>query len=148
MCYTNTFYLKNKKETDIIFEFERAVVLRFGRILPEGAIGPGLIETLKGVDVLKKKVDVREACYVIPAQRIETTDDQIVEVVGIVFMEIFDPVKSVLNVKDGNVEGFVYSHAGMLLRNAISSHSLQEILQNKQELQHVMKVYIYKRIIK
>ena len=62
-------------------------------------MGPGMIELLKDIDVLKKKVDIRETCYQIPPQRVATADDQTIEVIGIVFLEIFDPVRSVLNVK-------------------------------------------------
>ena len=115
-------------------------MLRFGRILPEGALGPGLIQTLKGVDEIKKKVDIRETCYLIPAQQSDTADDERIEVIGIVYLEIFDPVKSYLNVQ-GDVENFVHSKAQSLLRDAISSHTLQEILQDKQELQAHMRVF-------
>ena len=42
--------------------------------------------------------------------------------------------------KDGDVEGFVYKHAIGLLRDAISSNTLQKLLQDKQELQTHMRV--------
>ena len=121
-----------------IFEFQRAVVYRFGRLLKKGALGPGRITLLKNIDVAKTLVDIREKPYLIPVQKLLTVDFIELEVQGLCFYEIFDPVNSFVNVQ--NVDHAVQELSAAVLRDAIASHNLQEILQNKQNLQYHMRV--------
>ena len=51
-------------------EYERAVILRLGRILSGGAKGPGLFCTIPCVDTIIK-VDLRTATFNVPPQEVK-----------------------------------------------------------------------------
>ncbi len=78
-----------------------------------------------------------------------TTKDRIeVSVEGLCFYEIYDAIKGVLNCVNGNVDAFIQARAVSLLRDAIETHKLEEILRNKQQLQTKMKAIIFLQHIK
>jgi regulator of protease activity HflC (stomatin/prohibitin superfamily) len=125
-----------------IREYERAVVLRFGRIMPQGSVGPGPISIINGVDnIANKIVDLRERVEECPPLKTLTADRIPIELIGVLFYEIFDPVSSVVNVKD--VYKSVKDLSISLLRDALSSNNLVDFLRNKKALQLQMKVNIY-----
>ena len=57
----------------IVKEYERAVILRLGRILPGGAKGPGLFFILPCIDTIVT-VDLRTVTFDVPPQEILTKD--------------------------------------------------------------------------
>ena len=60
----------------IVKEYERAVILRLGRILPGGAKGPGLFFILPCIDTIVT-VDLRTVTFDVPPQEILTKDSVI-----------------------------------------------------------------------
>jgi regulator of protease activity HflC (stomatin/prohibitin superfamily) len=93
---------------------------------------------LDGVDKIKARVDLRETFFEIPQQKIATLDNINLVIDSVVFFQIFDPIKSVLNIDD------VYQHtillAGSLLRDAICSRKFRDVLERKQEINNHIKV--------
>ncbi|CAF4973930.1 unnamed protein product, partial [Rotaria sp. Silwood1] len=67
----------------VIQEYERAVIMRLGRILPGGAKGPGLFFILPCVDTIMK-VDLRTVTFDVPPQEILTRDSVTVSVDAVV----------------------------------------------------------------
>ncbi|CAF4551045.1 unnamed protein product, partial [Rotaria magnacalcarata] len=57
----------------VVQEYERAVIMRLGRILPGGAKGPGLFFVLPCVDSIIK-IDLRTVTFNVPPQEILTRD--------------------------------------------------------------------------
>ena len=111
--------------------------------------GPGYIELLKVrdpktdapyIDDIKKIVDKREKCYLMPMIQCTTKDRIELDVEGLCFYEIYDPIKGVLNCEGSDVDLFIQSRAQSLLRDAIETHTLQQIMQEKQQLQNKMRV--------
>ena len=120
--------------------------------------GPGLVELLnvkdpKGavksdpsatggtgyIDDIKKIVDMREKYYLMPRMNCTTKDRHDVTVEGLCFYEIYDPIKGVLNCMAGDVDLFIRERAKILLNNAIETHTLDQILKQKAQLQEKMK---------
>ncbi|CAF0971610.1 unnamed protein product [Adineta steineri] len=83
----------------VVQEYERAVILRLGRILPGGAKGPGLFFILPCIDTIIK-VDLRTATFNVPPQEVLTRDSVTVSVDAVVYSRVYNPVISVTNVKD------------------------------------------------
>ncbi len=94
------------------------------------------------MDKVKARVDLRETYFLIPQQKIATLDNINLMIDTVVFFQIFDPMKSVLNIDD------VYQHtvllAVSLLRDAICSRKFRDVLERKQEINTHIKVYFIK----
>ena len=69
--YYRELYLSNFVILQIVKEYERAVILRLGRILPGGAKGPGLFFILPCIDTIIN-VDLRTITFDVPPQEILT----------------------------------------------------------------------------
>ena len=63
--------LTERVHLKIVKEYERAVILRLGRILPGGAKGPGLFFILPCIDSIVN-VDLRTITFDVPPQEILT----------------------------------------------------------------------------
>ena len=100
------------------------------------------------IDKIHGKIDIRETCYEIPAQTVTSKDMIDLEIVGICFYEIYDPTKGVLQIIGGDVDGFTRQLAKDILKGAIESHTLQEIIEQKQELHKMMRADFEKSMIR
>ena len=82
----------------IVQQWERGVVLRFGKLA--GVRNPGLNFIIPYVDRMIK-VDLRTVTWALKErQEIITKDNVTVHVDAVVYFNVFDPVKAVLNVED------------------------------------------------
>lgn len=115
----------------IVAEYERAVILRLGRILPGGAKGPGLFFILPCIDDIQK-VDLRTVTFDIAPQEILTKDSVTVTVDGVCYFRVFNPVVSVVNVE--NAKWSTMLLAATTLRNILGTRTLQEILREKDAI--------------
>ena len=115
------------------------------------AYGPGYIRLLDPapegsrnpenyIDDIKKKVDMREKCHTMQNLECRTSDNIDINVQGICFYEIFDPIKGVLSCEGQDVDKFIATRASSLLRDAVESHNLITVLRKKQDLQNKMRV--------
>ena len=83
----------------IVKEYERAVIMRLGRIIPGGAKGPGLFSILPCIDDIIN-VDLRTVTFDVPPQEILTKDSVSVTVDAVCYYRVFNPTQSVINVQN------------------------------------------------
>merc|ERR1712062_108416 len=77
----------------IVKEYERAVIMRLGRI-NGGAKGPGLFWVLPCTDTIQV-VDLRTVTFDVPPQEILTKDSVTVAVDAVCYFRTFNPVTAV-----------------------------------------------------
>jgi len=123
----------------VVQEYERAVILRLGRISPGGAKGPGLFFILPCADTIIK-VDLRTATFNVPPQEVLTRDSVTVSVDAVVYSRVFNPVISVTNVK--NTQYATQLLAQTTLRNILGTKSLQEVLTDREAIAHSMQAHL------
>ncbi|MDR0669340.1 MAG: slipin family protein [Treponema sp.] len=112
-------------------EWERAIILRFGRF--HAVKGPGLYVLIPLVDRVARIVDLRIRVTDFAAQETLTGDSVTVTVDAICFWLVWDPEKAVLEVE--HYEDAVILSAKTALRNAISSHDLSTFLEHGEIIQ-------------
>jgi len=114
----------------IINEYERGVVFRLGKLLPEPK-GPGLRLALWPIDRLVK-VSLRTIVHDIPPQDVITKDNVTVKVNAVVYFRVIDPNKAIVQVQD-----FYYAtsqEAQTTLRSILGQASLDELLAERERL--------------
>lgn len=120
----------------IVREYERAVIYRLGRIASGGAKGPGLFFILPCIDTIIN-VDLRTITFDVPPQEILTKDSVTVTVDAVVYYRVSDPTLSVNRV--ANAQYSTRLLAATTLRNTLGTHTLQEILGDKENIAHHMQ---------
>lgn len=121
----------------VVAEFERAVIFRMGRLRSGGARGPGVFFVLPCIDDYCK-VDLRTVSFDVPPQEVLTKDSVTVSVDAVVYYQISDPLKAVIQVAN-------YSHSTRLLaattlRNVLGTRNLSELLTEREAISHTMQV--------
>jgi regulator of protease activity HflC (stomatin/prohibitin superfamily) len=111
-------------------QWERAVVLRFGRFT--GLKGPGVFAILPIVDTVSHLIDQRVRVTDVSAESALTRDTVPVNVDAIVFWTVWDATKSVLEVAD--YMDAVTMSAQTALREAIGRHQLAEMITEREQL--------------
>jgi regulator of protease activity HflC (stomatin/prohibitin superfamily) len=122
----------------IAYQWEKAVVLRFGRF--RGLKGSGIYMVLPVVDKVANYVDQRIRVTDFKAETTLTRDTVPVNVDAIAFWMVWDAEKSVLEVAE--FESAVTLSAQTGLRDAIGRHELADMLSHRdrlgQEIQQVL----------
>ncbi len=111
-------------------QWERAVVLRFGRFV--GLKGPGLFFLIPVVDEISQLVDQRVRVTDVSAESALTKDTVPVNVDAIVFWTVWDAQKAVLEVADF-LDAIALS-AQTALRETIGRHMLAEMITEREQL--------------
>lgn len=111
-------------------QWERAVVLRFGKFL--GMKGPGLFAVIPVVDVVSHLVDQRVRVSDVTAESALTRDTVPVNVDAIVFWTVWDAKKAILEVSD-YVDAVLFG-AQTALRESIGKHLLAEMITERDQL--------------
>ena len=111
-------------------QWERAVVLRFGRFV--GLKGPGMFFILPVVDTVSHLIDQRMRVTDVSAESALTRDTVPVDVDAIVFWTVWDATKSVLEVADYMDAVTMSAQTG--LREAIGRHQLAEMITEREQL--------------
>jgi regulator of protease activity HflC (stomatin/prohibitin superfamily) len=111
-------------------QWERAVVLRFGRFV--GLKGPGLFILIPVVDEVSQLVDQRVRVTDVSAESALTKDTVPVNVDAIVFWTVWDAQKAVLEVADF-LDAIALS-AQTALRETIGRHMLAEMITERERL--------------
>jgi regulator of protease activity HflC (stomatin/prohibitin superfamily) len=119
-------------------QFQRGVVFRFGRVLPE-IRGPGLRFIVPIADKMVK-VTMQTVVLGVPAQGAITRDNVTVTVDAVVYFRVVDPVKALVNVRD-------YPHAvsqvsQTSLRAVIGRADLDTLLSDQQQINEQLKAVI------
>jgi regulator of protease activity HflC (stomatin/prohibitin superfamily) len=114
----------------VLKEFERGVVLRFGRLRGDPRT-PGLILITPVADRLLK-VNMQVVTMPVPAQDGITRDNVTVRVDAVVYYKVFDPVRVVLHVQ--NYQAAIAQVAQASLRSIIGKSDLDDLLSNRERL--------------
>lgn len=114
----------------ILAEYERAVVFRLGRVLPQPK-GPGLILVFRPIDRMVR-VSLRLESLEVPAQDVVTKDNVTVKVNAVIFFRVLEPKRAVLEVTN-----FLYTTsllAQTTLRSVLGEVELDELLSQREKL--------------
>lgn len=114
----------------IISEYERAVVFRLGRVLPQPK-GPGLILVFPPIDRMVR-VSLRTETLDVPPQDVVTRDNVTVKVNAVVYFRVIDPLKAVLEVVN-----YLYATSQLAqttLRSICGEMELDELLSHREKL--------------
>jgi regulator of protease activity HflC (stomatin/prohibitin superfamily) len=114
----------------IVQEYERGVIFRLGRVL-EGAKGPGLFFIIPFIDRMVK-VNLQIVTLDVPPQDIITKDNVTVRVNAVVYFQVFQPVKAIVEVQ--NYLFATSQIAQTTLRAVLSKVDLDEILTERDRL--------------
>src|ERR1700748_324469 len=119
----------------VIREYERAIVFRLGRLLPEPK-GPGLFLLIPVVDRMVR-VDLRTITLNIPPQEVITKDNVPVRVNAVAYFRIVKPEDAI-----GQVENFMvatYQIAQTTLRSLLGQHQLDELLSEREKINAILQ---------
>jgi regulator of protease activity HflC (stomatin/prohibitin superfamily) len=114
----------------ILPEYERGVVFRLGRLLPEPK-GPGLVLIFAPIDKIVR-ISLRVETMDVPPQDVVTRDNVTVKVSAVVFFRVVDPRRAVVE-----VEHFVHATSQMAqtrLRAILGEAELDELLSEREKL--------------
>ena len=119
----------------ILFEYERGVIFRLGRLTQ--AKGPGLVFLIPFAIERMKKMDLRIVALDIPPQDTITKDNVSVKVNAVVYFRVADPAKAVVEIEDYY---FATSQlAQTTLRSVIGQSELDEILIEREQINSVVR---------
>jgi regulator of protease activity HflC (stomatin/prohibitin superfamily) len=123
----------------VLTEWERAVVLRFGRSI--GVKGPGLIMVLPFIDSVYR-VDTRVVTMDVPPQDIITEDNVSMKVNAVVYFRTTDPEMAVTKVADYYFATSQYAQT--LLRSVLGQFPMDEILSKRENINQRLQELIDK----
>ncbi|MFR7403978.1 MAG: SPFH domain-containing protein [Coriobacteriaceae bacterium] len=119
----------------IVMEWERAVVMRFGRF--NRVAGPGIVFTWPVIEFYTVRIDQRVAATYFGAEETLTSDLVPVNVDAVVFWMVFSPKKAATEVED--YASAVAWMAQATLRAAIGRASLAEVACRRDQLDAELK---------
>jgi regulator of protease activity HflC (stomatin/prohibitin superfamily) len=122
----------------IVKQYERGMIFRFGRVLPETR-GPGLNLIVPIVDRLRK-VNMQIVTLPVPAQDGITRDNVTVKVDAVVYFNVDDPHRAIVNVQDYLFA--VGQVAQTSLRSIIGKSELDDLLSNREVLNRDLEAMI------
>jgi regulator of protease activity HflC (stomatin/prohibitin superfamily) len=114
----------------IIFEYQRAVVFRLGRVLANPK-GPGLIIVFWPIDRMVR-VGLRNIVEDVPEQDVITRDNVSVKVNAVVYFRVIDPMNAILE-----VENYKYATSQVsqtTLRSILGQAELDELLAEREKI--------------
>lgn len=115
---------------NILPEYERGVIFRLGRLLPD-AKGPGLILVFRPIDRIVR-VSLRTITMDVPPQDVITRDNVTVSVNAVVYFRVFEPTKAVVE-----VENYLYATSQLAqttLRSVLGEAELDDLLSEREKL--------------
>jgi regulator of protease activity HflC (stomatin/prohibitin superfamily) len=115
---------------NILNEYERGVIFRLGRVLPQPK-GPGLIFVFKPFDRIVR-VALRTIVLDVPPQDVITKDNVSVKVNAVVYFRVVEPLSAILQ-----VENYIYATSQLsqtTLRSILGQASLDELLSEREKL--------------
>ncbi len=122
----------------VVKQFERGVVFRFGRV-QTGVRGPGLTLLMPIADRLEK-VNMQIITMPVPAQDGITRDNVTVRVDAVIYFNVADPVRVVVDVQD--YVSAIAQVAQTSLRSIIGKSDLDDLLCNREGLNQGLELMI------
>src|ERR1700757_5076380 len=116
-------------------EYERAIVFRLGRLLPQPK-GPGLFFLIPVVDRMVR-VDLRTITLNIPPQEVITKDNVPVRVNAVAYFRIVEPKNAIVQVENFMVA--TSQIAQTTLRSVLGQHMLDELLSERDKINQILQ---------
>ncbi len=113
----------------IVKQYERGVVLRFGRLI--GTRNPGFNVIIPLIDRMTK-VSLRIVTTVVEPQEVITKDNVTIKVDAVVYFMVIDAVKAVINVE--NYRDATIQLALTTLRSVLGQSDLDELLAHRDQI--------------
>jgi len=114
----------------ILPEYERGVIFRLGRLLPE-AKGPGIFLVFAPIDKIVR-ISLRQEAFEVPPQDIITRDNVTLKVNAVVFLRVIDPRRAVVEVFDYRYQTSQFAQT--TLRSVLGEVELDELLAHRDTL--------------
>ncbi len=114
----------------ILNEYERAVVFRLGKLLPEPK-GPGVVLVFAPIDRMMR-VSLRTIVMDVPPQDVITRDNVSVKVNAVVYFRVMDPRRAIVE-----VESYHYATSQLAqttLRSVLGQVELDDLLSQRDKL--------------
>jgi regulator of protease activity HflC (stomatin/prohibitin superfamily) len=121
----------------IVRQYERGVLLRFGRLV--GIRNPGFNLILPFIDQLTK-VSLRVNTTVLEPQEVITRDNVTVKVDAVVYFQVMDATKAVINVE--NYKQATIQLALTTLRSVLGQSELDELLSHRDQINRRLREII------
>jgi regulator of protease activity HflC (stomatin/prohibitin superfamily) len=119
-------------------EYERGVIFRLGRLLPEPK-GPGLFILIPIIDRMVK-VDLRTITLNVPPQEVITKDNVPVRVNAVAYFRIVEPKAAIVQVENFMVATSQISQT--TLRSVLGQHLLDELLSERDKINQILQQII------
>jgi len=116
-------------------EYERGIVFRLGRLLPEPK-GPGLFILIPVVDRMVK-VDLRTITLNIPPQEVITKDNVPARVNAVAYFRIIEPKNAIVQIENFMVA--TSQIAQTTLRSVLGQHLLDELLSERDKINAILQ---------
>lgn len=113
----------------IMYEYERGVVFRLGRL--SGTKGPGFKWIIPGIDKMFK-ISLRVITMDVPPQDVITKDNVSVKVNAVVYFKVVEPEKAIIQ-----VENYLYATSQLAqttLRSVLGQVELDDLLAEREKL--------------
>lgn len=114
----------------ILSEYERGVIFRLGRLLPN-AKGPGVILVFGPVDRMVR-VDLRQQALEVPPQDIITRDNVTLKVNAVIYWRVLNAPQAIVQVQ--NYYWQTQQFAQTTLRSVLGEVELDELLAHRDKL--------------
>jgi regulator of protease activity HflC (stomatin/prohibitin superfamily) len=125
----------------VLNEYERGVVFRFGKLLPQPK-GPGIIFVFAPIDRMVR-VSLRTIVMDVPPQDVITRDNVSVKVNAVVYFRVMDPRRAIVE-----VESYHYATSQLAqttLRSVLGQVELDDLLAERerlnQQLQQILDLH-------
>jgi len=116
-------------------EYERGIVFRLGRLLPEPK-GPGLFILIPIIDRMVK-VDLRTVTLNVPPQDVITKDNVPARVNAVAYFRIVEPKAAIVQIENYMVGTSQISQT--TLRSVLGQHSLDELLSEREKINAILQ---------
>jgi regulator of protease activity HflC (stomatin/prohibitin superfamily) len=119
----------------ILNEYERGVIFRLGRVLPQPK-GPGIVMVFWPIDRMVR-VSLRLVALDVPPQDVITRDNVSMKVNAVTYFRVMDPIKSIIE-----VENFLFATSQMAqttLRSVLGQAELDELLAHRDKINHELQ---------
>src|SRR5690349_4433604 len=119
----------------VVQQYERGLIFRFGKVLPETK-GPGLT-IIRPIGDKLQKVNMQIVAMAVPAQEGITRDNVSVRVDAVVYFRVVDPIKAVINVQ--NYMFAVSQQAQTSLRSIIGQSEMDQLLAERETVNRELR---------
>src|ERR1044072_2402335 len=121
---------------NVLREYERGVIFRLGRLLPE-AKGPGIIFVFRPIDRIVR-ISLRTVVLDVPPQDVLTRENVTVSVNAVVYFRVLIPRLAVVE-----VENYLYATSQLAqttLRSVLGEADLDDLLSEREKLNARLQV--------